>query len=442
MHEPMGGFAPETFRRRRERVLAGLGDGVLVLPAAPLRYRSRDTEYRYRPDSELFYLTGLAEPDIVAVLRGGDGPGLALFVREREPELELWSGERLGPERARERTGADRVHPLSALEAELPGLLTGPMRVLYRMGADPRTDRLVVDALARGRARGPRRGTGPRALVDPGEVLDDLRLIKDEDEVVRIRRAAAATVAGFHAALSATRPGAGEWELEGALDGTFRRAGADGPGYETIVGGGERACVLHYVENRCLLEADDLVLVDAGASLGLYHADITRTWPVSGRFTAEQRAVYEVVESARRAAVAKVGPGATIAAVHEAAQSVIVAGLVELGVLEGDPAALMLEEKQKPYFPHQTSHWLGLDVHDVGDYARGDRSRVLEPGMVLTIEPGLYFRPGLEGGGARFAGVGVRIEDDVLVTPSGRENLTEAIPSDGDAIAALVGRAP
>jgi Xaa-Pro aminopeptidase len=439
--KPLGGFPPDTFRRRRERALAALGDGVLVLPAAPVRFKSRDSEYRYRPDSELFYLTGLAEPDLVAVLRGGEGGGLTLFVRERDPELELWSGERLGPERAAELTGADQVHPISALEDELPGLIVGPREVHYRMGAWGRTDRLVLDALARGRARGPRKGTGPRALTDPGEVLDDLRLIKDEDEIAHLRRAAAISVDAFRAALAASAPEVGEWELEAVLDGGFRRAGADGPAYETIVGGGSRACILHYVENRCRLGAADLVLIDAGAAVGLYHADITRTWPVSGRFSAEQRAVYEIVESARSAAVAAVRPGATIAAVHAAAVAEMVAGLVELGVLEGDPAELAAEEKHKPFYPHQTSHWLGLDVHDVGDYARAGASRVLEPGMVFTVEPGLYFRPGAEGAD-RYQGIGVRIEDDVLVTAGGCENLTGALPTDADRIAELVGRRP
>jgi Xaa-Pro aminopeptidase len=443
LHEPLGGFPPETFQRRRERALAALGDGVLLLPAAPLRFKSRDTEHPYRPDSELYYLTGLTEPDLVAVLRGGESGGLTLFARERDPELELWSGERLGPERVAELTGAEAVHPLAALEEELPGLITGPLDLHYRMGADPRTDRLVLDALARGRARGARRGTGPRALVDPGEVLDDLRLIKDEHELARLRRAASITVDAFRAALAATTPGMGEWELQAVLDGGFRRSGGDGPGYETIVGGGKRACVLHYVENRCRVAATDLVLIDAGAALGLYHADITRTWPVGGRFGGEQRAVYEVVESARTAAMATVRPGTTIAAVHEAAVAVMVAGLLELGVLEGDPAALAAEDKHKPFYPHQTSHWLGLDVHDVGDYARGGQSRVLEPGMVFTIEPGLYFRPGIEGApSGRFEGIGVRIEDDVLVTSAGCENLTGALPTGADQIAELVGRAP
>ena len=436
--EPLGGFPSDVFRLRRERALAGLDDAVLLLPAHPIRFRSRDTEYRYRPDSELFYLTGLTEPGIVAVLRSGDD-GFVLFVRERSPEAELWSGPRLGPEQVRELTGADKVYPIGELEARLPALIVGPRTVYYRMGAEARTDRLVLEALVRGRVVGGRKGAGPRALLDPGELLDDQRLIKDPEELARIRRAVAITVEGFRAALAATAPGVGEWELEALVDGAFRRAGADGAGYDSIVGGGARACVLHYVENARTLVADELVLVDAGAAFRLYHADVTRTFPVSGRFTGKQRAVYDIVDAARAAAIAVARPGATVAAIHEAAVGTITAGLIELGVLDGDPVELAAEGRHKPFYPHQTSHWLGLDVHDPGDYARAGQSRVLEPGMVFTVEPGLYFQAAGDEVATRYAGVGVRVEDDVLITQDGCENLTVALPTDADRIAELVG---
>jgi len=440
VHEPLGGFSPDTFRRRRERTLAGLDDGVLLLPAGPVRSRSRDIEYPYRPDSELFYLSGVTEPGAVAVLQPGEGEQFILFIRERDPEAELWSGERVGTDRARELYGADVVHPIDDLDGKLADLITGPRSIYYRWGTERHTDRLVLDALVRGRARGPRRETGPRGVMDPGELLDDLRMIKDDEEIEHIRRAARITVDGFRKVLAIVAPGIGEWELEAVMEGAFRRAGADGAGYQTIVGSGKNACVLHYVQNRCALEGGELVLVDAGAEVGLYHADITRTIPVSGRFTDEQRAVYEIVEAAHAAAVAAARPGVTIGAVHQAAVGVITAGLVELGVLEGSPETLAEEEKYKPFYPHQTSHWLGLDVHDVGDYAQAGRSRTLEPGMVLTVEPGLYFRPGGEAGAARFAGIGVRIEDDLLVTSSGCDNLTGALPTSADSVAELVGR--
>lgn len=442
MQEPLGGFPPSIFHHRRERVRADLDDGVLVLPASPVRFRSRDIEYRYRPDSELFYLTGLTEPEVVAVLSPVD-EGLVLFVREPSPEVELWSGPRLGPEAVRELSGADVVHPIEELESRLPRLLSGPRTIYYRVGIDPRTDRLVLGALARGRATGSRKGAGPRALVDPGEVLDDLRLIKDEEELTRIRQATALSIEGFRAALAQAVPGVGEWELEAVLDGAFRRAGGDGPGYASIVASGENACVLHYVDNDQRVGAGDLILIDAGAAYRLYHADVSRTFPVGGSFSAEQRAVYEIVEEARSAAVTATRPGATVATVHEAAVGIIVAGLLDLGVLEGDPDELAAGEVYKRNFPHHTSHWLGLDVHDVGDYSTNGTSRVLEPGMVLTVEPGLYFGATAADGGAaieRWAGIGVRVEDDVLVTEDGCENLTAALPTDPDGIADLVGR--
>ena len=438
MHEPLGGFSPDTFSRRRERVRAGLDDGVLLLPAGPVLYRSRDTEYPYRPDSELFYLTGVAEPDAVAVLRSGGKGQFILFVRERDPEAELWNGERVGPDRARELYGADVVHPIGDLDGRLADLIAGSRTIYYRWGAGRHTDNLVLDALARARAREPRRGTGPRSVVDPGELLDELRMIKDDEEIEQIRRATHITVEGFRKVLAVTAPGIGEWELEAVMEGAFRRAGADGAGYQTIVGGGKNACVLHYAQNRCALSGGELVLLDAGAEVGLYNADITRTVPVSGRFTGEQRAVYEVVEAARVAAVAAARPGNTIAAVHEAAVAIITEGLVELGVLEGPPETLAEADKHKPFFPHRTSHWLGLDVHDPGDYTQDGRPRTLEPGMVFTVEPGLYFRPGGEAGAVRFAGIGVRIEDDLLVTSTGCDNLTRELPTSADSVAELV----
>jgi Xaa-Pro aminopeptidase len=418
--------------------LAGLDDGLLLLPASPVRHRSRDTEYPYRPDSELFYLTGVTEPDAVAVLQPRGGEQFILFVRERDPDAELWSGERIGTDRARELYGADIVHPIGDLDARLADLLAGSRSIYYRWGAGRHTDSLVLDALARARASGPRSGTGPRGVVDPGELLDEMRMIKDDEEIERIRMAARITIDGFRKVLAVVAPGIGEWELEAVMEGAFRRSGADGAGYQTIVGGGKNTCVLHYVHNQCALNGGDLVLVDAGAEVGMYNADITRTIPVSGHFTGEQRAVYEVVEAARAAAVAAARPGATIGAVHEAAVAIITAGLVELGVLRGSPDSLAEAGKHKPFYPHQTSHWLGLDVHDPGDYAHAGRSRTLEPGMVLTVEPGLYFRPGGDSGAARFENIGVRIEDDLLVTVAGCDNLTSALPTSADGVAELV----
>jgi Xaa-Pro aminopeptidase len=275
-------------------------------------------------------------------------------------------------------------------------------------------------------------------VVDPGELLDELRLRKDAHEIERIRWAATLTAEGHRAAFAAALPGQGEWLVQAAVDAAFRQGGGSGPGYGTIVGSGPNSCVLHYEALGRTLEKGDLVLVDAGAEVALYSGDVTRTFPASGRFTGAQRAVYDVVEEARVAAVAAVGPNRPVSDVHQAELRVIVEGLVSLGVLDGTADDLIEDEAHKPWFPHQTSHWLGLDVHDPGDYARDGVSRVLEPGMVLTVEPGLYFRPGTNGKAARYEGIGVRIEDDVLVTKKGRENLTRELPTKAGEVEALV----
>lgn len=486
-----------------------------------MRFRSRDTEYRYRPDSELFYLTGITEPGVVAWLgdvgegsdEGSDGdpgdgsdqePGegsgpdrerFVLFVRARDPEAERWSGPWVGPAEAAERFGADAAYPLEELESRLPGLLEKPPRIHYRLGVDDRSQALVLRALEGARRKGPRKGIGPRVVVDPGEILDELRLRKDEEEIALIRRAAEITVEGFREALGSVGPGVGEWEIEAALESGFRRRGARGAAFPTIVGAGPNACYLHYLQNDRRMAAGELVLVDGGADVGHYHGDVTRTVPVGGGFTAEQRALYEIVEAARRVAVETVEPGATVEDVHRSALDVLVEGMLELDLLKGVKDEILEEEAYKLFYPHSTSHWLGLDVHDPGDYARDGESRVLEPGMVLTIEPGLYVpEPGAafpgrrarnaedgedgkaadgsgDGGGAgdggggsgareggcggavagdlrrfsgnaveRFAGIGIRIEDDVLVTEEGRENLTADLPTAPDEMAELVGR--
>jgi Xaa-Pro aminopeptidase len=439
MRAPLRGFDAAVFRRRRERVFEALGQDAMVLPGASVQFASRDTEHRFRPDAELFYATGLEEPEAVAVLRGhADEQRYVLFVRPKDAKAELWHGPRLGPELARERHAADAVYPMGELDERLPKLLEGAHRVYFRLDQEARVEALVRAALRRARARGARTGAGPRGVIDPGEILDDLRLIKDEPELDRLRRAAFVTAQGVGAAMRAVRPGMGEWELEATLESAFRVAGADGPGYLSIVASGVNACVLHYVENARRVGESDLVLIDAGASVDLYCGDITRTFPASGSFTPEQRAVYEVVEHARARAVEAVRPGITVADVHDEAVRVLTEGLVSLGALEGDVAALIGEKKHEAYYPHRTSHWLGLDVHDPGDYARGGVERALEPGMVLTIEPGLYFAPATEGVPARLSGIGVRVEDDVLVTERGREVLTAALPTAPDDVEAWV----
>ncbi len=422
---------------RRAEACRRLGRGVMLLPAAPPVYRSRDTEIRYRPDSELYYLTGVTEPGSVAVLLGEEGR-FVLFVRDRDPEAELWTGPRLGPGRAAERFGADETLSLSLLDERLPELLHKGARIHYRLGRGDHLERLVLGALATARRRGVRYGDGPRGIEDPGEILDEMRVVKDAHEIERMRTAARVTLEGHRAGLAAVRAGTGEWEVEAAVDAAFRAGGAAGPAFETIVGSGANACVLHYVDNARTIAEGDLVLIDAGAEMGHYNGDVTRTVPAGGRFTEAQREIYDLVESARAAAVEAAGPGVPVASVHEAAVRVLSEGMVRLGLLEGTGGRSAADGAYQRYFPHRTSHWLGLDVHEPGDYARDGESRRLEPGMILTVEPGLYIPADAGGPAARWAGIGVRIEDDILVTEDGRENLTAALPTDADAVEALM----
>ena len=430
----------EMLRARRSSVFDTLGDGVMVLPAAPIQHASRDTERPYAPDRELFYLTGLTEAGCVAVLVGGSKPRLEVFAPRRDSNAELWAGPRLGPDGAQVVSGADEVHPIDELSTRLPTLLSGADRIYVRLGRGDRVENLVLGALTTGRARGPRHGTGPRGVIDPGEILDDLRLVKSSHELSVIREACRITLEGHRAAAYAIGEGVGEWAVEAELERAFRASGATGPGFDSIVGGGENTCVLHYVSNDRIIPDGGLVLIDAGAEFGLYHGDVTRTLPASGRFSDEQRTVYEVVDEARRSAIAVVRPGATIRDVHNASTRVLTQGLLDLGVLSGDLDAALGEGTFRDFFPHQTSHWLGLDVHDPGDYARAGEARILEPGMVFTVEPGLYFRPPLsEGRADRWSGIGIRIEDDVVVTADGVEVLTRALPTAADEVEGLVG---
>jgi Xaa-Pro aminopeptidase len=409
----------------------------MILPAAPPLFRAGDSELRYRPDSELFYLTGFREPESVLLLRGfADEARSILFVRPRDRDAELWTGTRVGPEGAVALVGVDEARPLDELDNALPGLVKGADRIYLRLGLHPRIERSVVAALREARLKGSRTGSGPRAVLDPGELLDEFRLRKDPQEIEAMRTAAAITVAGFEKGLGHVRSGAGEWEIEAEVEGEFRRRGALGPSFGTIVGSGANACVLHYTENDRRMEAGELVLLDAGAEWRMYSGDITRTVPVSGRFSPRQREIYEVVESARQAAVDAVAPGLRTDELHLAAVGAIVRGLLDLGVLSGSFDELLEAKAHEAYFPHRTSHWLGLNTHDPGDYARGGTPRPLEPGMVLTVEPGLYFPPD---GDSPYAGIGIRIEDDVLVTPDGGENLTESLPTEPADVEALVG---
>lgn len=425
------------FAERRARALALLdARGALVLAAAPELHVGADTELRYHVDPSLYYLTGYEEPEAVLVLAPSAATPFTLFVRPRDAERELWTGTRGGEAAARELFGADAAFPIAELAARLPALLGDVDHLHYRLGAHAELDRLVAALLTTGRARRPRSGAGLHTVSDPGLVVDELRVVKDEYEVQRIRAAGELAMGAFRELRDVIRADAGEWEVEAALEAGFRRRGASGPSFPTIVGGGNNATVLHYTSNRSVLQQGDVVLVDGGARLDHYCSDITRSYPVAGRFTDAQRAVYEVVKRAHDAGIAAVRPGAPASDIHDAALAALVEGMVALGLLEGDPAELVAQpDAYRRYYPHRTSHWLGLDVHDVGGYVLpGGAPRLLEAGMVLTVEPGLYIPASDERAPASLRGIGIRLEDDVLVTAAGPEVLTAGLSLDPDAL--------
>lgn len=421
---------PFDFAARRARLLDALGeDAAMVLPAAPEIVIGRDTELRYVVDPDLWYLTGYPEPEAVAVLApSGDAP-FTLFVRPRDPDRETWTGPRGGVEAALDRFDADAAHPIGELGEKLPKLLKGTDRVHFRLGTGRQdVERVVLDVVAAGRQGRQRTGRGPAALLDPGVLLDDMRLVKEPAEIAAIRDAVAVTIEGIRAGIAAARDGAGEWEVEAAVEGTFRRLGADGPAFATIVASGPNACVLHHIANDRVMRRGELLLLDAGARHRIYAGDITRTVAVGGDPDGAAREVREIVLAANRAAVAAVRPGATLDDVHGAALRVLVPAMVDLGLLEGDPEERMKDDDAvKRYYPHRTSHWLGLDVHDVGTYAVAGSPRRLAPGMVLTVEPGLYVPAHDDDAPRRLRGIGARIEDDVLVTDRGGEVLSDAL---------------
>ncbi len=416
-----------------------------IIATAPHRIRNHDAEYRFRPGSDFVWLTGFAEPESVLVLLPAlthdARPRSVLFLRPKDRDREIWNGRRLGIEAAPAQLAVDEARDIAQLWTDMAALLKGYERIVYTTGIDEGRDREVLAVLSRLRATAKVAAPPPLALLDPAPFLHELRLFKDAGELDVMRRAARITRDAHTAAMAAARPGVNEREIDALLDHTFRRLGGTGAAYTNIVAGGANACILHYVENDQPLRDGDLLLVDAGSEVDWYASDVTRTFPVSGRFSADQRAVYEVVLDAQLAAIAAVEPGAAFDAPHRAALKVLCAGLVRLGILAGTAEDALANESFKRFYMHRTSHWLGLDVHDCGAYLADGVQRALEPGMVLTIEPGLYLAPDDESIDARWRGIGVRIEDDVLVTRDGHEVLTHDIPkSVADVEAACAGR--
>ena len=411
------------YAQRRLRLADHLGAGVAVVATAPEAVRNRDSHYPYRYDSYFYYLTGFVEPEAVLVLVGGTASKSLLFCRARDPEREVWDGYRHGPQGAQEKFGFDAAYPIAELDARLPELLADQPRLAYAVGHDAAWDARVLGWLNAVRAKARSGVAAPAEIVDVRRWLDDLRVVKDAHELEVMQRAADISSDAHRRAMRAARPGRYEYEIEAELLHAFVSAGARQPAYTSIVAGGAHACVLHYVENNAPLKDGDLLLIDAGGELDGYASDITRTFPVNGRFSGPQKAAYEIVLAAQAQAIAAVQPGAPWNAPHEAALAVLTQGLIDLGILKGELAGLLEQEAYKPYYMHRTGHWLGLDVHDAGEYKHAGAWRTLEAGNVLTVEPGLYLRPS-ETLPQPYWNIGIRIEDDVVVTEAGRHVLT------------------
>lgn len=430
----------KEFIRRRRQLVRMMGRGsIAIIPAAPVRTRNRDVEYPYRSDSDFQYITGFGEPEAVAVLIPGREHGeYLLFCRERDPKMETWTGRRAGTQGAVERYDADDAFPIGDIDEILPGLMENCDRVFYTMGSNPEFDRHVLDWIKRIR-EGARSGSrAPDEFVSLEHLLHDMRLYKSRSEVKVMRNAAKVACRAHRRAMQACGPGRHEFEIEAELLHEFHHANMQ-PAYPSIVGGGENACILHYTDNRSELRDGDLLLIDAGAEYDCYASDVTRTFPVNGRFSPPQKALYEVVLAAQVAAIKQVRPGNDWNAPHAAAIKVLTRGLARLGILKGRPAELVRKEAYRRFYMHRTGHWLGMDVHDVGDYKVGGEWRVLEPGMVLTVEPGIYIPGGSRGVAKKWWNIGIRIEDDVLVTNDGHEVLSVDAPKTVSEIEALMG---
>ncbi len=430
---------PKEFLKRRKQLMRMMGKGgVAILPAAPVKIRNRDNEHAYRQDSDFHYLTGFDEPESVAVLVPGRSQAeFILFGRDRNPEQEMWDGRRAGPEGAVSEYAADDAFPITDIDDILPGLLEQCERVYYTMGAHPEFDQRVIGWVNRLRQQVRAGLHTPQEFVALDHLLHDMRLYKSRAEISAMRRAAKIAVAAHKRAMKVCRPGMMEYEVEAEFMHEFRSHGAN-ISYNPIVGGGENSCILHYTDNNAELKDGDLLLIDAGCEYDFYASDITRTFPVNGRYTPAQRAVYEVVLEAQQAAFKKVRPGNLWTEPHDAAVKKITQGLAKLGLLKGTVPKLIRDGAYKKFFMHRTGHWIGMDVHDVGDYKVGNEWRVIEPGMAMTVEPGIYIPPGSKGVPKKWWGIGVRIEDDVVVTRDEPDILTGELPTDPDEIESLM----
>ena len=423
-------FDPSVFAARRDAYMQAIGpNAVAVIRSLPERLRNGDAFHPFRQLSDLLYLTGFVEPDATLILRpGAEKERVVMFVRPRDPEMETWDGRRAGLEGAQSKYGADIAYPSSELSTKLAELIANAEELHYSLGLDDEMDLVITHTIAKLRKSEKRGKRPPRAVVDPRVALHELRLHKRPEELTAMRKAAAISTEAHIAAMKAGKPGSFEHELEALINYTFRKNGATGPGYTSIVGAGENATILHYIENNCAVADGDLVLVDAGAEYNGYTADITRTFPANGKFTEVQRRVYQIVLDCQVEAVEMVKPGVTLDQIHELCVRRLTEGMIALGLLKGTADERIKDQSYRKFYMHGTSHWLGMDVHDVGAYTQGGKARPLAPGMVITVEPGLYVASDAADVPAELRGIGVRIEDDILVTTTGHENLTKACP--------------
>ena len=420
------------FMRRMQR------NSVAIIPAAREATRSNDTNYRFRQDSDFFYLTGFEEPEAIAVVKPGDAHEYVLFVRPRDPEREIWDGRRAGVEGAKSEFGAQEAFPVADFDAKLAEILNDAETLYYRLGVHRELDDKIIREISRMRSMNRKPIHPPTTIVDPATIIHELRVIKSPDELELMQKAADIAAEAHVEAMKAARPGMREYELEALIEQVFRRHGAAGPAYTSIVGAGPNATVLHYINNDGELRDGELLLVDAGAEYKGYASDITRTFPINGRYSAAQREIYELVLKAQMACVEMVRPGVTHDQLKQHSIEVLTEGMVELGLLQGEPEQLIKDKSYEKFYMHGLGHMLGIDVHDVGAYYFGKESRALEPGVVMTVEPGLYIAPDTAGVPEKYLGIGVRIEDDVLCTDRAPRVLTTKVPKQVEEIEALI----
>jgi len=424
--------------RHRKQLIRMIGEGgIAILPAAPVRARNRDVDYPFRQDSDFYYLSGFVEPEAVIVLvPGREGGEYILFCRDKDEAQEIWHGRRCGPEAAIENYGADDAFPIDDIDDILPGLMESCERVYHTMGLDPQFDKHVMDWVNSLRKQSRSGAHVPYEFVSLDYLLHDMRLFKSREEIRLMKKAAKISVEAHKRAMRACAPGKYEYQLDAEILHEFQRNGATWA-YPSIVGGGANSCILHYTDNNMVLNDGDLVLIDAGCEFAGYDADITRVFPVNGKFTEAQKEIFDLVVQANLDGIKKVKPGNHWNDPHEAAVKTLTKGMIELGLIKGTLSKLLKEEAFKKYYMHRTGHWLGMDVHDVGDYKVDDQWRLLEPGMVLTIEPGLYIPHGSRGA-KRWWDIGIRIEDDVVVTKDGCEVMTDGLPKTTEEIEAIM----